>query len=106
VSEAVSRYCWQASATDEIDGRYDLIVCIEVLPHLTEDAGRIAVRNFCAHADTVLLSSGAYPPNQRHRNALGPEQWGDVFAASGFDRDTAADVSFVTPWAALYRRRR
>jgi hypothetical protein len=106
VAPAIRPFCWQASATDEIAGRYDLIACIEILPHFTEDAGRIAIRNFCAHADTVLFSSGAYPTHPRHLNALGPDQWGGVFAASGFEADVGADVTFVTPWAALYRRRR
>jgi 2-polyprenyl-3-methyl-5-hydroxy-6-metoxy-1,4-benzoquinol methylase len=30
----------------------------------------------------------------------------NVVAEAGYQRDPAADVSFVTPWAALYRRMR
>lgn len=104
VAPSIRPYCWQASATDDIAGRYDLIVCMEMFPHLTEADGRRAVRNFCAHADSVLFSSGAYPPHERHLNALGPEQWGGVFGAAGFARDARVDVAFMTPWAALYRR--
>ena len=81
-------------------------MCLEVFPHLTEDAGRLAIRNFCAHADTILFSSGAYPPNERHLNALGPDQWGAVFADACFQPDPSVDVTFMTPWAALYRRTR
>jgi len=99
----VRRHCWRASATDDIAGHYDLIVCMEVLPHLTETAGRQAIRNFCAHADRVLFSSGAYPPNERHLNDLGPIEWADAFAQSSFYPDAAVDASFMTPWAALYR---
>jgi 2-polyprenyl-3-methyl-5-hydroxy-6-metoxy-1,4-benzoquinol methylase len=95
-------YCWQASATDDIDGHYDLIVCIEIFPHLTEEAGRQAVANFCRHADRVLFSSGDYPPHERHLNALGPGHWDAVFAETGFYPEARADVTFVTPWAALY----
>lgn len=106
VADAVRPYCWQASATDEIAGRYDLIICMEIFPHLTETAGREAIANFCRHTDTVLFSSGAYPPHERHLNALGPAQWGAVFAEHGFRADASVDVTFMTPWAALYRRSR
>ena len=104
VAEAVRAYCWRASATDEIEGRYDLIVCQEIFPHLTEDAGRQAIANFCRHADRVLFSSGAYPPHERHLNALGPADWEGVFASEGFRRDLSLDASFMTPWAAYYFR--
>ena len=103
VAGLVRPYCWQASATDEIAGHYDLIVCQEIFPHLTEDAGRLAVRNFCRHANRVLFSAGAYPPHERHLNALGPDDWERVFAAEGFERDASIDASFMTPWAACYR---
>ena len=106
VHERVRRHCWQASATDEIAGHYDLIVCQEVLPHLTETAGRQAIGNFCAHAERVLFSSAAYPPNERHLNALGPPEWAGVFAQAGFHPDASVNASFMTPWAALYRRTR
>ena len=79
---------------------------MEILPHLTEAAGRLAISNFCGHADRVLFSSGAYPPNERHLNALGPRDWGEEFEQAGFHHDASVDASFMTPWAALYRRTR
>ena len=104
---AVQPYCWQASATDEIDGRYDLIICTEVFPHLTPEDGRAAIANFCRHSDTVLFSSSPCDPiAPRHRNALGPDHWASVFAAAGFTADRSADMSVMTPWATLFRKRR
>jgi hypothetical protein len=99
-------YCWQASATDEIQGRYDLIICMEIFPHLTEAAATAAIANMCRHTSTVLFSSSpADPDAPRHLNALPPEHWAGVFSNQGFDRDETVDASFMTPWAALYRKR-
>ena len=105
VAEPVRPYCWQASVTDEIAGDYDLIVCQEIFAHLTEEAGRRAVANFHRHADRILFSAGAYPPNERHLNPLGPEDWTRIFEASGFRRDAGLDASFMTPWATYYIRK-
>lgn len=105
VAASVRPYCWRASVDESLQTTYDLIVCIEVFAHLTEDVGRAAVLNFCSHADRVLLSAARYPPHQRHLNDLGPDEWGVVLAEAGFHRDRSEDVTFVTPWAALYRRR-
>ena len=106
VEAATRPFCWQASVTREIEGRYDLIVCIEVLAHLTEEDGRAAVATFCRHTDTVLCSAGKYPPHPRHLNDFGPDDWTRVFESEGFRKDTSVDLTFVTPWTALYCRRR
>jgi len=104
VAGPVRPYCWQASATDEIAGHYDLIVCQEIFAHLTEEAGRLAISNFCRHANRVLFSAGAYPAHERHLNAWRPEDWDPVFATAGFRRDPGFDGSFLTPWTAYYFR--
>jgi Methyltransferase domain len=105
VTPSVRPYCWQASAIDEIDGRYDLIVCMEIFPHLTVEAGHAAIANFCRHADTVLFSASPSDPTAaRHRNAQAPAYWAGVFADAGFDPDRSVDVRVMTPWAALFRK--
>jgi SAM-dependent methyltransferase len=104
VPERIREWCWQASVTDEIEGRYDLIVCQEVLPHLPlEDAER-AVANLCRHADDVLFSVSPYPPAPLHANIAPPEHWAGVFASHGFFRDFHFDAGAITPWAVRYRR--
>lgn len=104
VAPAIRPYCWRASVTDELNDHYDLIVCQEIVAHLAEDAGRRAIANLCRHAERILFSAGAYPPHERHLNALAPADWDAVFAAAGFRRAVAFDGSFMTPWAAHYIR--
>jgi hypothetical protein len=105
VPPASQPYCWRASATDEIEGRYDLIICMEIFPHLTVEDGHAAIANFCRHTDTLLFSSSpADPTAPRHRNALPPAYWRKVIADAGFDIDATVDMSVMTLWAALFRR--
>jgi hypothetical protein len=106
VTPAVRPYCWQASATDEIEGRYDLIICMEIFPHLTPEDGRAAIANFCRHSDTVLFSSSPCDPiAPRHRNTFGPDAWASVFLEEDFVADRSRDLSVMTPWATVFRRR-
>ena len=94
------------SLTSPLDGRYDLIVCIEVLEHMPPADARVALANICAHTDDVLFSSS--PDDFReptHLNVQPPEAWAEAFAREGLLRDLEYDASYVTPWAARYRRR-
>jgi len=49
VPEHLQPYCTLGSITDEIDGRYDLITCIEVLEHLRLRPSALASRT-CSNA--------------------------------------------------------
>jgi SAM-dependent methyltransferase len=94
------------SLTAPLDGRYDLIVSIEVLEHMPPADARLALANICAHTDDVLFSSS---PNDfgesTHVNVQPPEAWAEAFAREGLLRDLEYDASFITPWAVRYRRR-
>ncbi len=86
--------------------RYDLIVCIEVLEHMPRAEAEAAVVNFCAHSDDVLFSSSPLDHKEAtHFNVNPPEYWAYLFAQQGFFRDVDFDASFLTPWAARFRRR-
>jgi hypothetical protein len=105
--ESVRPYCRVGSIADELPSRYDLIVSIEVLEHLPPDAGKAAVANFCRHTDDVLFSST--PQHYRdatHLNVRPAEYWAELFAEHGLYRDVEFDASFVSPWAARFRRTR
>lgn len=103
-SSAVRPYCWQASASDEIEGTYDLIVCLEVLPHLPLEQAERAAANFCRHTGDLLFSVHPYGPAPLHANTAPPEHWAGVFAAHGFQRDFTFDGRRITPYAVRYRR--
>lgn len=100
--ESIKPHVWQASATDELSDRYDLITCIEVLEHLTPDDGASAIANLCAHTDRVLFSS---TPDDRteptHINVQPPKYWRWHFARNGFSWRQA---EFLTPWAIWFER--
>ena len=105
IPEQVRRFCTVASITDEIDGDYDLIVCIEVLEHLPAEAAEAAVANLARHTDLVLFYST--PDDFReptHLNVRPPEYWVGLFGRHGLFRDLDVDVEFVAPHALVLRR--
>lgn len=105
--ETVRPHCRRASIADDLGRRYDLIVCIEVLEHMPAAEAEAAVENFCRWTDDVLFSSS--PLDRReptHINVHPPEHWAELFARHDFFRDTDFDATFVTAWAARFRRRR
>ncbi|MCI0477286.1 MAG: class I SAM-dependent methyltransferase, partial [Anaerolineales bacterium] len=50
VREDMRSFCAVESVTTPLTRRYDLIVCIEVLEHLTPAEAEQAIANFCAHS--------------------------------------------------------
>ena len=105
VHESVAEYCEVASLTEPLERSYDLITCIEVLEHIpAEDTDR-AIANLCRATDRILLSSTPDDFTEAtHVNVRTPEEWSAALAREGFLRDLDYDASYVTPWAALYRR--
>ena len=106
VRSDIMQYCRTGSITEALDKRYDLIVSIEVLEHLsTEDAIR-AVANLCSATSDFLFSSTPIDYQEiTHLNVQPPEWWTEVFARHGFFRDVEYDPStFLSPWAVRYRR--
>jgi SAM-dependent methyltransferase len=105
VHEPLRPFCRRASITDELPERYDLIVTIEVLEHLSAADGEAAIANLCRHTDDVLFSSTPLDYRETsHVNVQPPEYWAEAFARHGFFRDIDFDAAFVTPWAARFRR--
>ncbi|NTW00701.1 MAG: methyltransferase domain-containing protein [Oscillochloris sp.] len=94
------------SVSEPLGRRYDLIVSIEVLEHMPRSDAEAAIANFCAHSDDVIFSSSPLDYKEAtHFNVNPPEYWAYLFAQHGFYRDVDFDASFLTPWAARFRRR-
>jgi GT2 family glycosyltransferase/SAM-dependent methyltransferase len=97
-------YCRLASATERFDGTYDLIVCIEVLEHLSEADGRRALANICASASDVLFSS---TPDDfvepTHVNVRPASWWIERFGELGFALDPEFDARFISAHAMRLR---
>ena len=94
-----------ASTTEPIDGRYDLVTCIEVLEHLSPRDAQLAIDNITAVTDLVLFSSSPADHDEpTHVNTRPTAQWAAWFAERGFHRRTDVDLSFLSPWAVLLER--
>lgn len=103
--EAARPFVRVGSLTDPIEGTYDLVTCIEVIEHLDPADADRAAANLGAAAERVLLSSTPGDLDEpTHVNVQPPERWSQLFATHGLFRDFRHDVSFLSPWAALYRR--
>jgi len=98
-------YCRQAPLTDPIDGRFDLVACIEVLEHIADEDARVVIRNLTGVTDTILFSSTPTDLTEpTHINVQPTIAWLRLFAESGFAPDLMFDASFVAPHAFLLRR--
>jgi len=106
VYEPFQIFCSRASAADQLQRRYDLIVSIEVLEHMSPADAEASLANFCAHTDDVLFSSTpSHFAETTHVNVRPPEYWAAEFARHGFYRDLDFDASFIAPWAVRFRKR-
>ncbi len=98
-------YVRKASVCQPLPQRYELIVTIEVLEHLSPEEGERAVENLCQASDDILFSSTPFDFKEAtHINVQPPEYWAEIFARNGFFRDCDFDASFLTPWAIRFRR--
>jgi glycosyltransferase involved in cell wall biosynthesis/SAM-dependent methyltransferase len=105
VPDHLRQFCRIGSITDEIDGDYDLITCVEVLEHLPPSLAEAAVANLCQHAQAVLFSSTPDEFDEpSHLNVEPSEYWSDIFLRQGFIRDFDYDASFLAPHSILFRR--
>lgn len=105
VDDSVREFCRVGSITDPPDRRYDLTVCIEVLEHIPPAETDAAIASLCASSDLVLISSTPEDfAEATHLNVQPVEAWSAAMAREGFLREVDRDTSYLTPWAALYRR--
>jgi SAM-dependent methyltransferase len=105
VPDSARPYVKVGSLAEPIEGRYDLVTCIEVIEHLDPADAATAVGNLCRAADAVLLSSTPGDLDEpTHVNVQPPERWSQLFALHGFYRDFRHDAGYLSPWAALYRK--
>lgn len=106
VDESVAEHCKVASLTDPIEGRYDLITCIEVLEHLPPEQTDAAIANLCSSTDLIVMSSTPGDFGEpTHFNVLQPEDWAVKFAQHGFIRDLDRDLSYLSRWTSVFVRR-
>ena len=100
----IKPYCRVASAVEPFDDHYDLITCIEVLEHLSEEDGRRAIANICRSAEDVLFSSTPDDFTEpTHVNVRPRSWWIERFAEHGFHLDVDFDAGFIAAHAMRFR---
>jgi len=105
-SPAVEGRVAVGSLTDPIEGRYDLITCIEVLEHMSPDDEARAIDNLTAATDRIIFSSTpGHFDDPTHINVRQPADWAVRFAERGFFRRFDVDLRFLSPWAVAFERR-
>jgi SAM-dependent methyltransferase len=101
----VREHLWVASATDPIEGRYDLVSMIEMIEHMGPQDAQAAIDRVTAVTDRVLFSSSPADHDEpTHVNTKPTASWAAWFAERGFHRRTDVDLSFLSPWAVLFER--
>lgn len=89
VRNDIKPFCSIGSADDpnQYIGMYDVIICIEILEHLTEKMGMKAIDLMCQHTKKILFSSSPDDFEEKtHINVQPPEYWDLQFAKNGFVR--------------------
>ena len=105
VPAALKPFCNVGSVTEDLDGRYDLITCIEVMEHLPPSLADACIANLCRHAEMVLFSSTPDDFEEpTHLNVEPGSYWAQLFLRHGFVRDFGYDATFLARQAVLFRR--
>ena len=98
-------YCLVGSVTDQIDGAFDLVTCIEVLEHVPRESAERALDNLTGCTDRVLFSSTPDDDNEpTHVNLRPPDQWVKEFATRGFFPRTTKAGLVIAPQAIVFER--
>jgi glycosyltransferase involved in cell wall biosynthesis/tetratricopeptide (TPR) repeat protein len=102
----VRPYCSAGSLTASIEGSFDIVTCIEVLEHMTEEEGAQAIANMTAVANRVVFSSSPSDFTEpTHINVKPPIYWIRAFAKHNFAPVIGATLPSVTPYALTFERR-
>lgn len=106
VPEHIRPFCRVGSVLEPlpVPKRYDLAVCIEVLEHLQEHEGMVAIKNITRCSNTVLFSSTPDDFDEpTHVNVHPKEYWVHLFEKEGFQVDELYDAGYVASHAMLFR---
>ena len=98
-------FCRVASLDGAIQEEYDLITCIEVLEHVSEEEGRTAIQDMTKHSRVIVFSSTPDDCDEPTHVTVRPIlHWLRIFADCGFEVDHNRDVSVISPQAFVVQR--
>ncbi len=105
VRDDIRQFCKIGSILEPLEMRYDLIITIEVMEHLTPEEGKKAIKNLCGATDDILFTSTPDDFKEpTHLNVQPPEYWAEIFALHGFIRDIDYDPSYIADHAMRFVR--
>ncbi len=105
VPDHIKPFCKVGSVLKPLDRKYDLITCIEVIEHLYPEDAKKAISNLTKHSHDIIFSaSPIHSKEKTHHNVKEPSYWTKLFSEVGFYRDEKFDPSFITHWAARYKK--
>ena len=103
----VRQYCSVGTLVEPIEGRFDLITCIEVLEHMTEEEGMTAIANMTAATDRIVFSSSPTDLTEpTHINVKPPIYWIEAFATHDFAPLIETTLFSITPYALAFERKK
>lgn len=86
---------------------FDLVTCMEVVEHMTPEAGKRAISNLCKVTDTIIFCTTPDDfDDPTHINVQQREYWACCFAEHGFYDDLDYRPIFLTDYAVCYKRRK
>ena len=101
----VRPYCSVGSIAEPIEGMYDLVLCIEVLEHVSEGDGIDAIKHLTSVTHQILFSSTPSDFEEpTHINVRPPIYWIRHFASHGFAPALDYDATYLCPHALLFRK--
>jgi GT2 family glycosyltransferase/SAM-dependent methyltransferase len=101
----IRQFCSVGNLTEKISGKYDLVVCIEVLEHMSEQDGAKAIANMAAVTDNIVFSSSPTDLTEpTHVNVKPAIYWMRLFAAQGFRPNAGIFLPTITPYALVFSR--
>lgn len=109
VTEECKPYCAVASLTESLPAhfprRYDLVLNIEILEHMTPEDGSRALYNLCRYSDTVLFSSTPDDTVEKtHVNVQPLSYWIAKFHQQGFYVDFRNTGRVLNPQSMFFSR--
>lgn len=101
----IKSFVSQGSISEPIEGLYDLVICIEVLEHMSEAEALQSIAAMTDSAPQILFSSSPTDLDEpTHVNVKPLRWWLDRFADVGFSPAANIDASFLTPHAFVIER--
>ena len=105
VDPSVREHCALRDALEPLGQHYDLITCLDVAQHVSEEDADRLVRNLCRHADEIIFAVGEKDHSDPTAINVQPiRYWTDRFAQNGFHPVVRGGPEAFGPHAVHFRK--